>query len=268
MSDIRVEYAGLDSGSNTAKTAGTKTTEIQVDLSDAKTKLNDSTILMGPVQEDCAEEINELDTNLNAIIKDFENIASVLSQAKETYQKGDKAAAETLIQSVIHVGVKATDYKNPANISGAHLDFINSIKDGAVQSYNEYGVLPSLTMAQAILESGWGGSSIGNNIFGIKAGSGWTGKRQNCKTSEQNADGSYVQIYADFRDYDSIDDSIKDHAELLTQDRYKPVIDAKDYKEACYAVKNCGYATSHEYANNLISIIEQYGLNQWDPVNV
>ena len=104
MSDIRVEYAGLDSGSNTAKTAGTKTTEIQVDLSDAKTKLNDTSILMGPVQEDCTEEINELDTNITAITKAFENISSVLSQAKDTYQKGDKEAAEKILKQVIDGG--------------------------------------------------------------------------------------------------------------------------------------------------------------------
>jgi flagellum-specific peptidoglycan hydrolase FlgJ len=155
-------------------------------------------------------------------------------------------------------------YKNPHNLSGYRLDFVNSLVEGAVQAYKKYGVLPSLTLAQAILESGWGVHSIGNNIFGIKAGSSWTGKRKNVKTSEQRSDGSYYQIYADFRDYDSVAESVEDHAKLLTNDRYKPVIAAKNYREACVKVRECGYATSLEYANNLINIIEMYGLNQWD----
>ena len=160
---------------------------------------------------------------------------------------------------------KDSDYANPAGISGSNLDFVNKIKAGAIESYNQYGVLPSLTLAQAILETGWGKHAIGNNIFGIKAGSSWKGKVQRVKTSEQRSDGSYYQIYADFRDYDSIDDSILDHAKLLSTDNYKRVIQATDYKSACQAVKACGYATSLNYANSLINLIEKYGLNQWDP---
>ena len=150
-------------------------------------------------------------------------------------------------------------------LTGANLDFVNSIKDGAVEAYNKYGVLPSLTMAQAILETGWGKSKIGNNIFGIKAGSNWTGKTINCQTGEQNPDGSRYTINADFRDYDSIDDSIVDHAKLLNSDRYKRVIESKNYKDACVAVRECGYATSLDYSSNLISLVEMYGLDQWDP---
>ncbi len=160
---------------------------------------------------------------------------------------------------------QASDYKNPGSLSGNNLDFVNKIKDGAVKSYNEYGVLPSLTLAQAILESGWGKHSIGNNIFGIKAGKSWTGKVKKVKTSEQRSDGSYYQIYANFRDYDSIDDSIMDHAKLLSSKNYQRVIAATNYRDACKAVKACGYATSLDYANKLINIIEKYGLNQWDP---
>ena len=176
------------------------------------------------------------------------------------YQEEDKKAREEREGKA-----KDSDYKNPAGISGNNLDFINRIKAGAVESYNKYGVLPSLTIAQAILESGWGKHSIGNNIFGIKAGSGWNGKVKRVKTSEQRSDGSYYQIYANFRDYDSVDESIIDHAKLLTGDRYKRVIAATNYKDACQAVRACGYATSLNYSKNLINIIEQYGLNQWDP---
>ena len=159
-------------------------------------------------------------------------------------------------------------YKNPAGLSGSHLAFIESVAPGAIETYKKYGVLPSLTLAQAILESGWGESGLSanyNNLFGIKAGSSWTGKRANLQTKEQNSDGSYVTIRSDFRAYDSVSESIDDHGKLLTNDRYKPVIAAKNYKEACQKVRECGYATSLSYSSSLINIIEKYGLNQWDP---
>nr|AIA89463.1 glucosaminidase [uncultured Clostridium sp.] len=49
-------------------------------------------------------------------------------------------------------------------------DFVARIKDGAISAQKKYGVLSSLTIAQAILETGWGKYSVGNNIFGVKAG--------------------------------------------------------------------------------------------------
>lgn len=165
----------------------------------------------------------------------------------------------------IDSNVSSSAYKNPSNLSGYRLDFINSIVQGAISAYKKYGVLPSLTIAQAIEESGWGKSPIANNIFGMKAGSSWKGKKVKRKTYEQKKNGQYVKIYAWFRAYDSIAESIEDHAKLLTGSRYKRVIKSKNYKEACKAVKDCGYATSLTYTSKLINIVEKYGLNQWDP---
>lgn len=122
-----------------------------------------------------------------------------------------------------------------------------------------------MTIAQAILESGWGKSAIGNNLFGIKAGSDWTGKTQTVGTSEYGARG-YYHINDTFRDYDSISDSIEDHAKLLTNSRYDSVRAATDYKTACREVQKDGYATAPSYADSLIKLIEQYNLNQWDNI--
>ena len=159
-------------------------------------------------------------------------------------------------------------YKNPAGLTGAHLNFVNSLIKGAVKAYKKYGVLPSLTLAQAICESGWGESSLSanyNNFFGIKAGTDWKGKTVVMNTGEQNPDGSTYRVNATFRAYDDLEGSIEDHAKLLTNDRYKPVIASKNYKEACRTVRECGYATSLSYTDTLISIIEHNGLDQWDP---
>ena len=217
-------------------------------------------IIQGPIADDILENINKFNTNTTEDILFFQNITSFFNNVNEAYKKSDKDALSKLLQVL-----ENSEFLNPGNLSGYRLDFINSIKDGAIETYKEYGVLPSLTLAQAVLETGWGKSKIGNNIFGIKAGSSWTGKTINCETGEQNPDGSRYTTNADFRDYDSISDSIKDHGKLLTNERYQPVINSSNYKEACVAVRECGYATSLNYSSDLISIIEDYGLDQWDP---
>lgn len=142
-------------------------------------------------------------------------------------------------------------------------EFIGRVLPGAEAAYLETGVLPSLTLAQAILESGWGKASIGNNLFGIKANANWTGKKQLVRTAEYKGGEKYY-TEAWFRDYDSIEASVIDHGKLLTNPRYEKVRTAKDYIEACTQLQAAGYATDPNYANSLIHLIETYGLNQWD----
>ena len=266
------DYGIFSNGVTTIKTLNENMETINTDISECKTTFNNEAVFMGPICDSCLEGFGNVNSKITTMKENFSKIGNYLVETSSNYKASDDNASQLMLtidsktgKVETTTGAVASAYLNPSNISGPNLDFINSIKDGAVQAYNEYGVLPSLTMAQAILESGWGKSSIGNNIFGIKAGSGWKGKTINCRTSEQNANGTYYQINADFRDYDSVDDSIVDHAVLLTQDRYKPVLAAKNYKDACVAVRQCGYATSLSYSQNLISLVEQYGLDQWDP---
>lgn len=142
-------------------------------------------------------------------------------------------------------------------------EFISKVLPGALAAYYNTGVLPSLTLAQAILESGWGKASIGNNLFGIKANDAWTGKKKLVKTAEYKGGEKYY-IDAWFRDYDSIEESVLDHGKLLTGQRYEKVRVAKNYIEACTQLQAAGYATDPNYAKSLINLIETYGLNQWD----
>jgi len=128
------------------------------------------------------------------------------------------------------------------------------------------GILPSLTIAQAILESGWGKSELAqkaNALFGIKAGTNWKGPRYEKKTAEQ-IDGKQVEITAAFRAYGSWEESIADHGAHLRGSRYKAVQGERDYKKACRAVHAAGYATAPDYADKLIRLVEQYGLTAWD----
>ena len=149
--------------------------------------------------------------------------------------------------------------------------FVDDIAQRVQKYAPQFGInVHSPIIAQAILESGWGRSSLSakyNNLFGIKAGSNWNGKTVNLRTGEQNPNGSRYTINADFRVYDSIEDSIKDHQMLFVNypERYGDVLKAQDYVEACEAIGKSGYATSHNYGDNLKGYIEMYDLNQYDP---
>jgi hypothetical protein len=145
-------------------------------------------------------------------------------------------------------------------------EFIDSIKEGAIRGLTEYRILPSLTIAQAILESSWGSSQLSQrakNLFGIKAFSNWRGERIKLPTAEWYGDQKKI-INADFRVYDSFNESIEDHNKLLTNFRYEAVRGCSNYKEACRKIYECGYATDPSYPEKLINIIEENKLYEYD----
>ena len=145
-------------------------------------------------------------------------------------------------------------------------EFIERVYEVSKEGYREYGILPSLVIAQAILESAWGEKHIANNIFGIKAGSSWNGEFVVRKTSEWDGK-KYVTKEEKFRAYDTMEDSIKDYLKLIgTSKRYEKVRKAKDYKEACKLIYEAGYATDPKYSDKLINIIESNKLYQYDKV--
>lgn len=148
-------------------------------------------------------------------------------------------------------------------------NFINSIKDGAIASQIKHGVLASITISQAILESAWGRSQLSSkykNLFGIKADAGWKGARINMRTGEYR-NGSHVMENWGFRIYNSYAESIEDHALFLVNNpRYGRCgfFDAKNYTGQANALVRAGYATSPDYAKQLIQLIEQYNLSEYD----
>lgn len=146
--------------------------------------------------------------------------------------------------------------------------FIGRVGPLARADMQKTGVLASLTIAQAILESGWGTSELclnANALFGIKADSRWSG-RVYSKTTKECYDGqTFTDVDALFRAYDSWEESLSDHsAFLLAGSHYAAVIGEQDYKTACKAIKAAGYATDPEYAEKLISLIESNDLTAYD----
>ena len=151
----------------------------------------------------------------------------------------------------------------------AQKNFIQKVGALASADMKKSDVLASLTIAQAILESGWGTSELatgGNALFGIKATKTWKGKVY-CKDTKECYDGvNMVTVSnATFRAYDSWEESITDHSAFLKANkRYKAVIGETDYKKACEAIKAAGYATDPEYAEKLIKLIEGNDLVEFD----
>jgi len=133
-------------------------------------------------------------------------------------------------------------------------NFIQKVLLGAQKGEWESHILASLTIAQAILESGWGKAPICNNIFGIKATASET-KKCLANTREEYTVGVITKKQSYFKAYDSIDDSVSDHATFLMKPRYAKVIGEKNYKTACTEIKKAGYATSSTYTQKLINLM-------------
>jgi Muramidase (flagellum-specific) len=143
--------------------------------------------------------------------------------------------------------------------------FISKIRPGAQTAQKKHGILTSLTIAQAIFESGWGSHAPGNNLFGIKA-NGTTGKTQILTTFEY-INGRKITVKALFRAYDNWSTSVDDHAVFLVKNsRYKNLIGKTDFREVCGLIQRDGYATAPTYATSLIALIVKYKLYQYDKI--
>jgi flagellum-specific peptidoglycan hydrolase FlgJ len=160
----------------------------------------------------------------------------------------------------------------PLDRDSSNWHYIDSITPFAIASYNKYGVFPSITIAQAILESGWGKSELSieaNNFFGIKADQNWHGECVSMNTMEDYN----RQTVANFRKYNSLNESIADHgAFLYSNKRYlnSGMFNTAYYAEQAEALEKAGYSTKRDqngtliYADQLIEIIRQYNLQLID----
>jgi len=146
--------------------------------------------------------------------------------------------------------------------------FIDSIAADAIRNQRETGVPASVTIAQAILESGWGRSELSrqaNNFFGIK-GTGPAGS-VTMRTREV-INGRDVYVNAQFRKYHTPQESFADHARLFTQSpRYAEAMrHTHDAFRFAAEIHRAGYATDPEYTNKLHSLMRQYNLTQFDAI--
>ena len=196
--------------------------------------------------------------------------------AKVTSQLGGSTEQKTETE-IKSVGMQATALKG---LSEA--DAVKKVGALFTADQKKSGILASVSLAQFILESGYGSTELAqnaNNCFGMKkslsgntwGGSTWDGKSiYTKKTQEDDGTGRLYTITADFRKYPCVEDSIADHSAYLlgamngSKKRYAGLQDCTDYKKAVQIIKDGGYATDTKYVSKICSIIERWNLTQYD----
>ncbi|MFV0558551.1 MAG: glycoside hydrolase family 73 protein [Enterococcus sp.] len=158
----------------------------------------------------------------------------------------------------------------PSNQSVGREEFIAQLVPHAQELQAGYGILPSIILGQACLESNFGQSSLAsqyNNLFGVKA----YGEQEQVNLETQEfVNQQWLTIQGDFRVYDSWEESMDDHTMLFVSGvdwdvhKYEAVLTAKNYQEAAQALQTAGYATDPTYAEKIIAVIEEYDLEQYD----
>jgi len=151
--------------------------------------------------------------------------------------------------------------KSPSQTLTARENYIETYSDWAVREMKRTGIPASITLAQGILESGNGQSRLateGNNHFGIKCHEDWDGRTM---FLDDDRPDECFRVYRNARQ------SFKDHSEfLVSRSRYDALfsLDPRDYRGWAIGLKSAGYATSPTYADLLIKIIQDEGLEQFD----
>lgn len=141
-----------------------------------------------------------------------------------------------------------------------YLNYISTFSEMAVEQQRAHGIPASITLAQGLLESAAGRSTLareGNNHFGIKCHRNWTGATM---LRDDDAPDEC------FRVYDNAAESFKDHSLFLLGRRYAPLFELEptDYEAWARGLSACGYATDPNYAERLITIIRRYELYDFD----
>jgi len=154
--------------------------------------------------------------------------------------------------------------------AGGTRDFVNRLWPHAAEASRSTGIPAHFMIGQAALESGWGNREIrgsdgspSHNLFGIKAGRGWTGRTVDIVTTEY-VNGAPQKVVDRFRAYDSYADSFRDYASLMRGNpRYAAVLESgNDAVAFARGLQKAGYATDPQYADKLARVINGSVLRQ------
>ncbi|WP_461227111.1 LysM peptidoglycan-binding domain-containing protein [Lacticaseibacillus suihuaensis] len=191
--------------------------------------------------------------------------SAAVAKAQTSRTKATVLANSVTKVSPLTSGIQALQATNSSRYPKAVAGFLNQIISGAITGWTSHRILPSLTAAQAILESGWGGSSMAtryHNLFGMKGS--YNGATVRVATREYYG-GAYHTIYDNFRVYPNDAASIADHATVLaTSARYANLIGVTNATTATNRIKADGYATAPDYPAKLRQLIATYRLTAWD----
>ena len=187
----------------------------------------------------------------------------------------DPAQAETLLLRVVQSArdpqmraAAAKHLERMASLSWPNdhrRSFLTSIAQPALESARKHQIPPSIILAQAVLESGWGRSALArkhHNLFGVKATG--TGAHTDYPTLEFGPKGVHI-VRAKFRTFSSPDQSIDHHGKLLGSDRRytASMAHASDWRNFVTELAPV-YASDPHYAKRVTQLIEHYQLDRWD----
>lgn len=147
--------------------------------------------------------------------------------------------------------------------------YIKEYRDLAISEMERTSIPASITLAQGMLESGYGTSDLAvnaNNHFGIKCHKGWTGETYTHRSNENN-NGETIARKSCFRSYATVAASYADHSDFLaSRSNYSDLFLANttDYEVWAKGLLKGGYATDPAYARKLVATIETYSLNKYD----
>ncbi|MGM0140976.1 glucosaminidase domain-containing protein [Enterococcus sp. AZ160] len=165
------------------------------------------------------------------------------------------------------------NYNNPMARSNNQQAFIQQVGPMAQEVAGANDLYASVMIAQAILESGWGQSTLttlANNMFGIKGS--YNGQFVEMQTLEDDGNGNLYPIIAKFRKYPSLKESFQDNAHVLRTTSFSPGVffyhgawksNTNSYRDATQWLQG-RYATDTAYASKLNNLIETYNLTQYD----
>ncbi|WP_235991524.1 glycoside hydrolase family 73 protein [Facklamia lactis] len=153
-------------------------------------------------------------------------------------------------------------------------EFIAQIVPTAQELQEEYGVLASVSLAQAMLESDFGRSQLASehyNLYGVKTSPDDPNKA--IYPTLEYVDGEWVEVDEPFKVYSSWSDSMREHAVLISggttwdPGQYDAVLTGKSYQEQAKGLQSSGYATDPTYSDKIIELIENWDLDQYDQEN-
>lgn len=175
-------------------------------------------------------------------------------------------AKESFAEQTIESDIDKPEAKSEAKPKTEEQKFIDEISPYAIKTQKKYGVYASVTIAQAIIESGWGKDVLPtkyNNYFGVKKSTDWGGETVWLNTPND------AQKRSEFKVYESIQESFDDHGKLIgTSSRYGEAKNEYDEKKGAKAqvheIAKAGYAESPVYEQTIGKIIDEYDLQQYD----
>lgn len=226
-------------------------------------------------EENKADDNNKKETSEKELIKEEK---PVIEQKEEKNSNEELQVAPVIKKAAVKspslkAAPKAVSYQNKSSNKGKYINNYNNRKEflEMLASHSnlakEYNIFPEVMMGQAILESGWGESTLAKyskNLFGVKVPNSQKGKgKGHVYQTNEEINGKNIRIKDEFRKFDTYEQSIRQYLSLLSGRYYSSfgVTKAKDYKEQLRLIKKAGYATASNYVDAVLNVITRNNLS-------